>query len=111
MPATLAPLGEFEVVVLLAVLQRGSDAYGSAIREEIERRSGRAVSRGAVYITLDRLEDKGLLVSRAAPATGKRGGRQKRVFKVTHHGTAAIKRSIALVSQMRKGLEPLLGDL
>ena len=77
---TQAPLGEFEVVVLMAALHLGreAEAFGSAIRDEIERRTGRAVARGAVYITLDRLEDKGLLASDFGEATAKRGGRQKR---------------------------------
>jgi DNA-binding PadR family transcriptional regulator len=111
MAAHTASLGEFEVVVLMAVLHLGSDAYGSAIRAEIERRGGRAVSRGAVYITLDRLEDKALLASKPGPATTDRAGRQKRVFRVTAHGVASVKRSVAMMAHMHKGLEPQLGDL
>ena len=106
-----APLGEFEVVVLLGVLQLGAEAYGSAVRVEIERRGGRPVARGAVYITLDRLEDKGLLASRMGAASAERGGRPKRVFRVTGQGMAAVKRSLATLTHMRRGLEPVLGDL
>jgi DNA-binding PadR family transcriptional regulator len=106
-----APLGEFEVVVLMAVLHLGADAYGAAILGEIERRGKRPVARGAVYITLDRLEDKGLLASRTGPPTADRGGRPKRVFRVTAAGIAAVKRSLSLLVHMHKGLEPLLGDL
>jgi PadR family transcriptional regulator len=110
MPSTPAPLGEFETVVLLAALHLGHDAFGSAIRDEIERRSGRAVSRGSVYITLDRLEAKGLLASRSGEASGRRGGRPKRFFRTTPAGTAAVKHSLALLARMRRGLEPILGD-
>jgi PadR family transcriptional regulator PadR len=105
------PLGEFEVVVLLAVLHLREDAFGSAVRDEIERRSGRAVSRGSVYITLDRLEDKGLLGSRLADASTSRGGRPKRFFRVTTAGRRDLKNSIAMLSRMHRGLEPILGEL
>ena len=105
------PLGEFEVVVLMAVLHLGGGAFGSAIRDEIERRSGRPVSRGSVYITLDRLEDKGLLQSRLDEPSATRGGRPKRLFRVTAAGVKSVKQSVALLSRMHKGLEPVLGDL
>jgi DNA-binding PadR family transcriptional regulator len=104
-----APLGEFEVVVLMATLHLGGDAFGSAILGEIAARTGRRVSRGSVYITLDRLEDKGLLVSRLDDATPARGGRPKRLFRVTSLGLKAVKHSIRTVARMHKGLEPLLG--
>lgn len=106
-----APLGEFEVVVLLAVLHLGDAAFGSAIRDEIERRSRRRVSRGAVYITLDRLEDKGLLASKLAGASDSRGGRPKRFFSVTATGLKGVKHSVRMLARMQKGLEPLLGDM
>jgi DNA-binding PadR family transcriptional regulator len=109
--AGTAPLGEFEVVVLMAVLHLRGDAYGSSIRDEIERRSGRPISRGAVYITLDRLEEKALLTSRLAGESSSRGGRPKRLFRVTPAGITAVKHSIALLVRMHRGLEPLLGDL
>ena len=103
-----APLGEFEVVVLMAALHLDGDAFGSAIREQIERRSGRRVSRGSVYITLDRLEGKGLLTSKFGEGSARRGGRPKRLFRVTAAGLKSIRHSIALVARMHKGLEPLL---
>jgi DNA-binding PadR family transcriptional regulator len=106
-----APLGEFEVVVLMAVLHQRDDAYGSSIRDGIERRTGRPVSRGAVYITLDRLEEKSLLTSRVAGASSSRGGRPKRLFRVTPAGVRAVRHSIGLLVRMHKGLEPVLGDL
>ena len=90
----------------------GDEAHPPVIREEIERRAGRAVSRGSVYITLDRLEEKNLLTSRVlASAAPPRGGRPARRFKVTAAGLAAVKRSLATVTHMRRGLEPLLGDV
>ena len=109
MPA--APLGEFEVVVLMAALHGGADAYGSAIRDDIERRIGRNVSRGAVYVTLDRLEEKGLLTSKLGGATSERGGRPKRLFQVTPAGITAIRHSVSVLSRMVKGLEPVIGKL
>lgn len=107
----MAPLGEFEVIVLLAVLHLGDAAFGSAIRGEIERRSRRHVSRGAVYITLDRLEEKGLLASTLAGASDRRGGRPKRFFSVTAAGLRGVKHSVRMLARMHKGLEPVLGDL
>ena len=108
--ATPAPLGEFEVVVLMAAMHLGRDAFGSAIRDEIEHRTGRAVARGAVYITLDRLEDKGLLASEEGESSAKRGGRPKRLFRVTPAGIKAVKHSLSLLARMHKGLEPILGS-
>jgi PadR family transcriptional regulator, regulatory protein PadR len=105
-----APLGEFEVVVLMATLHLGREAFGAAIRDEIERRTGRAIARGAVYITLDRLEDKGLLASELGEASVKRGGRPKRLFRVPPAGVKAVKHSLALLARMHKGLEPILGS-
>jgi DNA-binding PadR family transcriptional regulator len=113
MPAE-GPLGEFEVVILMAVLHLArtrDDAFGSAIREEIERRSGRRVSRGSVYITLDRLEEKGLLQSRTGDSAAGRGDRPKRLFRVTPAGLKAVKHSMTLLARMHAGLEPVLGDL
>jgi len=107
---TPAPLGEFEVVVLMAAMHLGRDAFGSAIRDEIEHRTGRAVARGAVYITLDRLEDKGLLASEEGESSAKRGGRPKRLFRVTPAGIKAVKHSLSLLARMHKGLEPILGS-
>ena len=104
-----AQLGEFEVVVLMATLHLGRDAFGSVIRDEIERRTGRAVARGAIYITLDRLEDKGLLASELGEATAKRGGRPKRLFRVTPAGVKAVKHSLSVLARLHKGLEPILG--
>jgi len=105
-----APLGEFEVVVLLAVLHLGDIAYPPAIRTEIERRARRAVARGAVYVTLDRLETKGLLASRDSEDGVEGGGRPRRYFRVSAKGLRAVRQSLAVVERMRSGLEPLLDE-
>jgi PadR family transcriptional regulator PadR len=106
-----APLGEFEVVVLMSVLHVGDEAFGSAIRDDIEARSGRAVSRGAVYITLDRLQEKGLLSSAMGEGTSTRGMRPRRYFRLTPAGVSTLKSSLGLVARMHKGLETVLGRL
>jgi PadR family transcriptional regulator, regulatory protein PadR len=104
-PVKSAPLGEFELVVLLAVVRLKDDAYPIAIRDEIERRTGRAVSRPAVFITLERLEDKGLLSSRYGDPTPVRGGRAKRFFSATKAGLTAVQQSLDTVAAMARGLE------
>jgi DNA-binding PadR family transcriptional regulator len=109
-----ANLGEFETLLLLAVLhltEQRQDAYGSAIRAEIEARTGRAVPRGSIYVTLDRLEEKGLLVSREGGSSAVRGHRPKRLFKVTLSGVRAVKSSVTAVARMQRGLEAVLGRL
>ncbi len=109
-----SPLGEFEVVVLLAVLhlnERRELAYGSPIRDEIERRGGRPVARGAVYITLDRLAEKGLLESRLSGGSTERKLRPRRLFRVTPTGLRALRQAMGLFARMQRGLEPVLGDL
>jgi PadR family transcriptional regulator, regulatory protein PadR len=104
----LSPLGEFELVVLLTVARLGTAAYPVAIRDEIEARTARAVSRPAVFITLERLEEKGLLSSRYGEPTPVRGGRAKRFFEPTADGLRAIRYSLDTVAALTKGLEPLL---
>jgi DNA-binding PadR family transcriptional regulator len=97
-------LGEFELVVLLAVMGLGDDAYPVTIRNAIEARTGRKVSRPAVFITLERLEDKGLVSSRYGDPTPVRGGRAKRFFQATRAGKAAVTASLDTVSAMTEGL-------
>jgi PadR family transcriptional regulator PadR len=104
-----APVGEFEATVLMAVLHLSNDAVGAAVREDIARRTGRAVARGAVYVTLDRLESKGLLTSRLDASTPERGGHPRRFFRVTALGLKAVRHALAMVERMRSGLEPILG--
>ena len=76
-------LGEFELMVLLALMRLGDDAYGVPISLEIEQRTGREVALGSVYAALDRMEEKGLVASRVGDPTAERGGRAKRYFRVT----------------------------
>jgi PadR family transcriptional regulator PadR len=85
-------LGEFEQVVLLAILRLGDSAYGVTIGAEITECTGREPAPGALYTTLDRLEDKGLVISRLGDPTPQRGGRAKRYFAVNAKGLAAITR-------------------
>ena len=102
-------LGEFEYIVLLAVLRLGKKAYGVTVRREIETRTGREVSVGAVYATLDRLEGKGYAYSRAGDPTPERGGRSKRFFEITPKGAAAINRTQCALQSMIKGLDLVAG--
>jgi len=100
-------LGSFEQVVLLAILRLREDAYGMRVRQEIETRGGRSVSLGAVYATLDRLETKGYVSSRAGDATPARGGRAKRFFRIESSGMAALQRSLRAIATMSEGLSGL----
>jgi DNA-binding PadR family transcriptional regulator len=102
-------LGEFEVLVLLAVLQLGDNAYPPAVREAIERRAKRPVARGAVYVTLDRMTEKGLLAARAASEVGV-AGPPRRSYKVSPKGLRALRRALQAVERMRAGLESLLSE-
>ncbi len=98
------PLGEFEIIVLMAVAHLAGEGYGTTIRDTIERRAGRAVSRGAVYITLERLETKGLLASKLGPSLPQRGGRPRRAYRLTGAGQKALRRSVAMFAGMQAGL-------
>jgi DNA-binding PadR family transcriptional regulator len=112
MAGSAAPLGEFEVLVLLSVLrlaERGEPAYGSTIRDEIQARASRPFARGAIYVTLDRLEQKALLASRLGAPTRARDGRPRRLFKVTPAGLRAAQQAVGLIHRMQEGLEPILG--
>src|SRR4026209_1884908 len=101
-------LGEFEHIVLLAILQLGDAAYAPAILEEIERRTGRAPSPGSMYVTLDRLEDKGLLRSRLADAADERGGRPPRDATAPAFGLREVRASRAALLKLWRGLEGVL---
>lgn len=98
-------LGEFEHLVLLAVLRLADDAYGVPIRREITLRTRRELTVGSLYATLDRLESKGLLKSRTGDATPERGGRAKRYFRVTAAGLRMLKESRQVSNAMWEGLE------
>jgi DNA-binding PadR family transcriptional regulator len=101
-------LGEFEQIVLLAIVRLGQEAYGVPIRLDIEQRTGRAVTVGALYRTLDRLEDKGYISSAFSDPTPERGGRSKRYFTVRPRGLRTLRASRKALSAMWEGLEPLV---
>jgi len=105
---TQPSLGNFEQLVLLALLRLGDNAYGVSIRREIEETGKQRTSFGAVYTTLDRIEAKGYVKSRTGEATPERGGRAKRYYRITAAGAAVLRRSVAVAQQMTKGLEPVL---
>jgi len=98
-------LGEFEQVVLLAILRLGEDAYGVTIRNEIEHCTGREPAPGALYTTLDRLEEKGLVRSQMGDPTPERGGRAKRYFAVSGKGVKAVTHAMRNYQRLLEGLE------
>jgi PadR family transcriptional regulator PadR len=98
-------LGEFELIVLLAVLRLRENAYGMTIRREIFERTGRNASIGAVYTTLDRLEEKGYISSHTGEATPERGGRAKKYFQIRGAGETALAQTERTVAAMKKGLK------
>lgn len=83
-------LGEFEELVLLTIAALGADAYGVAIQQDIEQRSNRSISIGALHSTITRLEEKGFLKSWVGGATKERGGRSKRFYEITQAGKKAV---------------------
>jgi DNA-binding PadR family transcriptional regulator len=102
-------LGEFEQMLLLAALHLGEEAYGAALGQELEARVGRRVSRGAIYVTLDRLEAKGLVTSSLSAPRPERGGRPRRVVTVTPQGIAQLQASREALVTLWDGLEALEG--
>jgi DNA-binding PadR family transcriptional regulator len=98
-------LGEFEQLVLLAIVRLQHEAYGSTIRREIEERTERSIAIGALYTALDRLERKGYVSSNLADPTPQRGGRAKRYFRVRAPGVAALRRSREAMARMWAGVE------
>lgn len=102
--ATKVPLGEFEQIVLLAILRLGQQAYGVSIRAEIAACTDRHPTPGALYTTLDRLEEKGLVTSRLGDPTPLRGGRAKRYFAITPNGLGAVTSAQRSYQRLLKGL-------
>jgi PadR family transcriptional regulator PadR len=107
-PRDEIPLGTFEEQVMLAVVRTAGEAFGMAVRREIETITGRDVAVGAVYATLDRLEAKRLVSSRRAT----QGGVSRRLFAVTRAGAQALEESRAMRDELWRGvnLRPLLGS-
>lgn len=101
-------LGEFEHLVLLAVLRLGDDAYGATIRREIETRAGRELSISATYVTLERLETKGYVTSWVGEPTTQRGGRRRKHFALRPAGRKALAHAVRTFRVMAEGLEDQL---
>ena len=99
-------LGEFEQLVLLAIVHLGGETYGVPIADEIERRTGRKVARAAVYVTLRRLEDKGLVSSRMGESTPERGGKGRRHVSLTRDGSRALLEARKVAQVMWRGVTP-----
>lgn len=104
--ATPQSLGNLELLVLLAVLRLGEGAYAVAVRDEIAQRTQGDPSRGAVSVTLDRLERKGLLCSRLGEPTAERGGKAKRLYTLAAPGLQALRSALQGTQAMLQGLSP-----
>jgi PadR family transcriptional regulator, regulatory protein PadR len=104
-------LGEFEQLVLLALLRLGNGAFGAAIHREIVARTGRDLPPGAVYVTLDRLEGKRMVVSYVGAPTKERGGRRRKHYLLDTAGQRALVRAYRTFGAMTAGLQPELDDL
>ena len=96
--------GDFEQQVLLAVWRLEDAAYGAAVRDELEARTGRSIAQGAVYVTLVRLQKKGLLRSRLSDPTPERGGKAKRLFEILPDGVAGVKAAREAMDRLWDGL-------
>ena len=101
-------LGEFEQMVLLAILRLGDEAYAIPVREEIEARTGRTVARGALYTALERLETKKCVRSRMSEPLPERGGRSRRYYTVSAAGVAALRSSRDAWLALWQGVESIL---
>jgi DNA-binding PadR family transcriptional regulator len=97
-------LGEFEQLVLLALLRLRDDAYGLAVCREIEKRARREVTLGAVYKTLLRMEEKGLVAARVGEPIAERGGRRKKFYRLLPAGERALARSLGALRGLAAGL-------
>src|SRR4051812_6141987 len=109
--AAAPTLGDFEQLILLALVRLGEHAYGVSIHDEILRRARREVTVAAVYKTLERLENKGLIASTLGPPTAERGGRRKKFFRIQPAGRRALAQALASLRRMADGLAPDLGPI
>lgn len=100
-------LGEFELLVLLALVRLGEDAYGVSVQREIASRSGRDASFAAIYTTLSRLEGKGFVNSFHGAPTPERGGRRKKHYTLTPRGRTTLQRNLRAIRSMTQGLDPV----
>jgi len=101
-------LGEFEQLLLFALLRLGADAYGVTIRQEIARRTGRDIAAGAVYTALERLEARGYVRSWMGEPTPERGGKRKKYYALQAEGSKALARSYENLQRMARGVSPRL---
>ena len=108
--ASMTPsfLGEFEQMVLLSILQLDEKAFAVSVLRELDDRAGRQVSRGALYKTLERLEEKGMVSWEVEDATPDRGGHPRRLFRVTGEGVMALRASREALFRLWDGLEGVL---
>ena len=111
MSPTSVTLGEFEQLVLLALVRLGPEAYGATVRREIEEHAGREISISAVYTTLERLEQKGLVRSRIGEPTAERGGRRRRHFELLPLGARSLRDAYRALAGMTAGIERRLKTL
>jgi PadR family transcriptional regulator PadR len=102
-------LGGFELLVLLALIRLGDEAYGVPISEAIEESSGKEVAMGSVYITLERLEQKGFVSSRLGEPTAERGGRAKTYFRITAKGLREVRQARRTLMNLWQGVPQLQG--
>src|SRR5262245_59545625 len=98
------PIGEFEQLILLALVRLNDEAYGVSVRREIETRTGREISPGALYTALDRLEKRGLVASRLGEPTPERGGKRKRLYTLQPAGERALARVYESIRLMASGI-------
>lgn len=103
-------LGEFELMILLAVIHLGDDAYGVPISRELEAYRGREVAVGSVYAALERLEAKGLVASSLGEPTPERGGKAKRFFRITREGLRQVHETRRVLSKLWRTLPELKGE-
>jgi DNA-binding PadR family transcriptional regulator len=97
-------IGDFEQLILFGLVRLGSDAYGVSIRREIEDRTGRTISPGALYTALDRMEKRGFVSSRLGDPTPQRGGKRKRMYTLEAAGERALARVYDSLRQMASGV-------
>jgi len=108
--ATPNAISNFELMVMLALMRLGDEAYGVPVSEQIAEQSGYDVALGSVYAALERLEDRGLVVSSIGDPTPERGGRAKKYFKVTGKGVEVVRDTRQTLTRMWKGLKTPAGE-
>ena len=103
-------LGNFDLMLLLAILRLGDDAYGVTIAQELEQQTGREVVIASVYARLERLQERGLVTSNLGDSTPERGGRAKRYFRITAAGIREVRDARQALMKMWKGLPEVKGE-